>query len=317
MPTDAAKRWLAAGLLVAVGVGAGALWFVPDVASRLRQSGTYASAPESCRVGAEPCAAVFADGTRVVLTVEPAGLPTETPLTFRVDVHPAGPIPRAVELQGVDMNMGLLRIPLDADGRGSGVIPLCTTDEMRWRADVVLDDRTAGFGFRVSRGHNPSAEPTYPPFRLRAAGGELGLEDLRGRVVAVYFGYTTCPDFCPMTLQTLAAARALLPEDQRDRFVALMVSLDPDRDSPEHLATYTSWFDPAFRGVTGEPDKLAEIAAAWGVAWRRVEQPGSAVGYTLDHDTRAFLVAPDGHMIGFVRHGTPPDALARQVASLL
>ena len=311
------RRWIAAGLLIAVGLGAGALWWWPDATSRLRRLGAYAEADPACPVGDVPCVATFPEGTRVTLTVDPPGLPTETALTFRVAVDPPGPRPVAVELQGVDMNMGLLRYPLDEDGRATGVIPLCTTSEMRWRADVVLADRTAGFGFAVREGNNPTVEATWPPFTLRSASGPLALDALRGKVVAVYFGYTTCPDFCPTTLQTLAAARALLPADRQDDFVALMVSLDPERDSPEHLATYTSWFDPTFLGATGEPAEVARVAAAWGVAWRRVEQPGSAVGYTLDHDTRAFLVAPDGHMVGFIRHGTPPDAVARQVLSLL
>ena len=59
------------------------------------------------------------------------------------------------------------------------------------------------------------------------------------------------------------------------------------------------------------------IAERWGIAWRRVDNPDSAIGYTLDHDTRAFLVAPDGHVVGAVRHGTKADSLARQISGLL
>lgn len=310
-------RIVAGALVVVVAAAAVGLWWFPDVGSRLRQTGTYARADPSCVLGETACTATFDDGVRVKLQVDPPGMPTETPLTFQVQVEPPGSTPQAVELQGIDMNMGLLRVPLDERGVGTGVVPVCTTEQMRWRADVVLDDRTAGFGFRTVRDAPPAVEPTYPSFTLQSASGPLGLDDLRGQVVAVYFGYTSCPDYCPTTLRTLASARALLPEDQQDRVTALMVSLDPERDSPEHLARYTSWFDPAFRGVTGEPDRLSEIAGAWGVAWRRVEQPDSQLGYSLDHDTRAFLVAPDGHMVGFVRHGTSPEAVARQMSSLL
>ncbi|TVQ89970.1 MAG: SCO family protein [Deltaproteobacteria bacterium] len=307
----------AAGALIAVAVVGGALWLVPDLASRVRQLGSYASSDPECLTRGTPCVARFPDGGTVTLTIEPEGLPTETPLTFRVHVDPPELSPRAVELQGVDMNMGLLRFPLDAQGVATGTIPICTTTTMRWKADVILDDRTAGFGFTVTRAHNPVVEPTYPPFTLTSSEGPLGLADFEGQVVAVYFGYTTCPDFCPMTLQTLARARALLPPDQQERVVALMVSLDPERDSPEHLASYTSWFDESFRGVTGDPVEIATLAQAWGVSWRKVDQDDSELGYTLDHDTRTFLVAPDGHMVGFIRHGTEPESIARQMASLL
>jgi protein SCO1/2 len=301
------------GLLALV---AGGLALFPDVVSRVRQQGTYARAPEACRVGWEPCTATFLDGSTVTLSIEPQGLPTETPLTFRVDVQGAAARPVALELQGVDMNMGIVRFPLDGDGRGTGVIPLCTTSEMRWRADVVLSDRTAGFGFSLTRQHNPVLEATYPNFVLDSAEGPLSLDDLRGRVVAVYFGYTSCPDFCPTTLQTLARARSLLPPEEQERFTALMVSLDPGRDLPDHLAEYVGFFDPSFRGVTGTPQQVAEVASSWGVAWRRVDLQDSAVGYVVDHDTRAFLVAPDGHMVGSLRHGTDAESIARQVQSL-
>lgn len=317
-PMSERRAQLVAGLLVvAVATAAVGLWWVPDIGSRVRQTGTYAQADPSCVLGQTACTATFDDGVQVKLQVDPPGMPTETPLTFRVQVEPPGSTPQAVELQGVDMNMGLLRVPLNDQGVGTVVVPVCTTEQMRWQADVVLDDRTAGFGFRTVRDPPPAVEPTYPSFTLHSASGPLGLDDLRGQVVAVYFGYTSCPDFCPTTLSTLASARALLPEDQRERVTALMVSLDPERDTPEHLAQYTSWFDPSFHGVTGEPDRLAEIARAWGVAWRKVEQPDSQLGYSLDHDTRAFLVAPDGHMVGFLRHGTSAEAVARQMRSLL
>lgn len=297
-------------------VGA-ALWLVPDVGSRLRQLGTYAASDPDCLLRAEPCVATFADGARVALEVDPPGLPTETPLTFTVTTEPLELRPVAIELQGVDMNMGLLRFPVDEQGRATGTIPICTTSEMKWRADVVLPDRTAGFGFSVTKSHNPRPDPTFEPFTLTSSEGPLGLHDLRGQVVAVYFGYTTCPDFCPATLQVLARARARLPPEQQERFTALMVSLDPERDTPDHLATYTSWFDPAFRGATGSPEEVERIATDWGVGWRKVEQEDSALGYTLDHDTRTFLVAPDGHMVGYIRHGTSADSIARQVASLM
>jgi len=312
---------IAAVALGAVALVGGALWLFPDAVSRLRQLGSYASADPSCDLAERACTASFVDGTRVTLDITPRGLPTEEPLTLAVRVEPAGPVPQAVELQGVDMNMGLLRTELEPTGTGQAsgtlVVPVCTTERMRWHADVVLDDRTAGFGFDVDKGHNPLPQATYGDFTVDTSTGPLSLSDLRGQVVVVYFGYTSCPDICPTTLQTVASAFHELPESQQDRVSGLMVSLDPERDGLDHLAEYTSWFHPRIRGGTDSEQAIAQIAERWGVAWRRVEDTDSALGYTLDHDTRAFLVAPDGHMVGFVRHGTSAESLARQIGTLL
>jgi protein SCO1/2 len=306
---------------VVLGLIAGGLWLFPDAVSRLRRLGTYAEADPECRLDQRACTAVFADGTAVTLDVTPRGMPTETPLSFEVRVDPAGPTPRSLELQGVDMNMGLIPVPLslgdDGVARGRGVVPVCTTERMRWHADVVLDGRTAGFGFGVVRDGAVAREASYGDFTLTSADGPLALSDLRGKVVVVYFGYTSCPDICPTTLQTLAAALGHLDPADQARVVGLMVSLDPARDPPEHLRDYTAWFHPNIRGVTGTDAEVAEVAARWGVGWRRVEAEGSALGYAIDHDSRAFLVAPDGHMVGFVRHGTSAEALARQLEALL
>ena len=320
--TVADRRTVVAVLALAVvGLGAGALWLFPDAVSRLRQLGAYAAADSDCDLAAAPCTASFPDGTAVTLAISPTGIPTDTTLMIDVRVDPPGPVPTTLELQGVDMNMGLLQSTLTdhGDGHATGtlVVPLCTTERMKWHADVVLSDRTAGYGFHVEKDHNPGPAPTYGDFTVQTASGPLSLADLRGQVVIVYFGYTSCPDICPTTLQTVAAALHALPEDKQDRVTAVLISLDPERDTLEHLQEYTAWFHPRIRGGTDSAEAIAELAGRWGVSWRKVEAEGSAMGYTLDHDSRAFLIAPDGRMVGTVRHGTPADSLARQVESLL
>lgn len=315
------RRTLAAvAALAALALGAGLLWAVPDLVSQARRMGSYADAEPACDLAEGPCTATFADGTEVTLDITPRGLPTETPLTLRATVE-GDATPTAVELQGVDMNMGLLRTALTPDPEGgfSGrlVVPVCTTERMTWHADVVLQDRTAGFGFEVHKDTTRRPEATYGDFTVQTADGPLSLSDLRGQVVVVYFGYTSCPDICPTTLQTISSALHTLPDDQSERVTGLLVSLDPERDSLEHLDTYTSYFHPRIRGGTDQPEAIEAIAERWGIAWRRVEDTDSALGYTLDHDTRAFLVAPDGHMVGSVRHGTDAESLARQIQGLL
>lgn len=162
-----------------------------------------------------------------------------------------------------------------------------------------------------------SARATYQPFWVETAGGRLALEDLRGQAVVVYFGYTSCPDFCPTTMATLAAAVAGLDPAARSRVTAVMVSLDPERDTPARLAEYVAFFDPSFHGGTRRPEELGPITQDWGVVYRKVPTPGSAMGWSIDHTTDAVLVGPDGRVIERIPHGTPPDQVRERLRAAL
>lgn len=162
-----------------------------------------------------------------------------------------------------------------------------------------------------------AARPEQADFTVETADGPLALASLRGSVVVVYFGYTACPDICPTTLATIAAAFGQLKPDERARATALMVSVDPARDTPARLAEYVRFFDPSFHGGTAGDAQIAAIAADWGVVYRKVDESGSAMGYTMDHSTWAFLVGPDGARLGRIDHGTPPDVLAGKLRAAL
>lgn len=143
------------------------------------------------------------------------------------------------------------------------------------------------------------------PIRLMSAQGEFRLSDASmgevasvgaTPVIALYFGYTQCPDVCPMTLAALRQVMAELPPATAARAVPVMISLDPERDTPARLAEYTGHFGPRFIGVTGSDEELAEIARRYGVSYRRVEAPDSALGYTIDHGAALYLVSNEGRI---------------------
>ncbi|MGO2415358.1 SCO family protein [Cobetia crustatorum] len=143
------------------------------------------------------------------------------------------------------------------------------------------------------------------PIHLMSAQGEFRLSDVSmgeaasvgaAPVVALYFGYTQCPDVCPMTLAALRQVMAELPPATAARVVPVMISLDPERDTPARLAEYTGHFGPRFIGVTGSDEELAEIARRYGVSYRRVEAPDSALGYTIDHGAALYLVSNEGRI---------------------
>lgn len=139
------------------------------------------------------------------------------------------------------------------------------------------------------------AEPRpLPAFSLvDPSGRDFGPERLKGRWNFLYFGFVNCPDVCPTTLATLAAARAALadlPEGERPG--AVFVSVDPGRDTPEAVGRYVKYFDPSFLGATGTRESIDALAAALGVAVI-IGPPAADGSYTVDHSAAVFLVDPE------------------------
>jgi protein SCO1/2 len=140
-----------------------------------------------------------------------------------------------------------------------------------------------------------SAARALPGFALvDQAGQPFGPERLRGQWTFLFFGFVNCPDVCPMTLATLAATRTSLADLPADLQPAVtLVSVDPERDTPEVLARYVSHFDPSFTGVTGSPEEIESLTRGLGVAV--MVGPADAEGnYSVDHTAALFLVDPDG-----------------------
>jgi protein SCO1/2 len=119
------------------------------------------------------------------------------------------------------------------------------------------------------------------------------LSDQVGRPVLIFFGYTHCPDVCPVTLSEYKQIRKQLGA-QADDVTFLFVSVDPERDTPQVVGEYTGLFDPAIVGLTGSTSDLEPVYQAYGI----VRTVHSAVGdnYTVDHTARTFLVDPDGNL---------------------
>lgn len=153
------------------------------------------------------------------------------------------------------------------------------------------------------------------PFTLVDHTGRTVTEaDFAGRPMLIYFGFTYCPDVCPFSLQVLADALSRLPEDQRAVFQPLLISVDPERDTPQVLAQYVD--SPAFpanlTGLTGSPEQIRAAAEAYRVYYARVEDPDSAAGYTMDHASLIYLMDGEGEFVDvFPHHATPEDIAAR------
>ena len=164
---------------------------------------------------------------------------------------------------------------------------------------------------------DPAAQATYGDLVLDSASGPLKLSDFRGKGVVVYFGYTSCPDICPTTLQTMGTAFRHLSEAEQARLALVFVSVDPERDELERLQDYARYFHDHFHAGSASPERVRQMAADWGVQYRRAESPGSAMAYTVDHSTQAFLVDQSGRMIEEIPHGTPAEEVAELLRGVL
>ncbi|AHE99734.1 SCO family protein [Thioalkalivibrio paradoxus] len=152
----------------------------------------------------------------------------------------------------------------------------------------------------------PTAQaPEGGPIELpvSSTGAALSLDDFHGDYVWVYFGYTSCPDACPVSLAWIAGALARLPPQWQGRVHGLFVSVDPDRDDAERLRDYVAFFDPAIVGATGPQERLREITARYGAFYQYTEVD-SALGYVVDHSSSTYLVGPDGALLEVHPHGT-------------
>lgn len=146
-------------------------------------------------------------------------------------------------------------------------------------------------------------------------GARRSLADYRGKAVALFFGFTQCPDICPTTLQELAAVKKDLGADG-DKLQVLFVTLDPERDTQEVLAKYVANFDPSFVGLVGNPEETAQFTREFKILVQKV--PGQTeTSYTLNHSTGTYVFDREGHVRLFVSHASEPAALLADLKRLL
>lgn len=146
--------------------------------------------------------------------------------------------------------------------------------------------------------------------------------DFRGQLVLLYFGYTYCPDLCPTTLLKIAAAVdevAAEAPSASERVVPVLITVDPQRDTPEVLRDYSAHFHPRLVALGGTPDAVAEVGRAYGVFAAPV-LAGDAAPYLVDHTSFIYLLGPDGryreHFEADVTTEELVDALRRHLAPL-
>ena len=141
--------------------------------------------------------------------------------------------------------------------------------------------------------------------------------DFRGRYLLVYFGYTACPDLCPLGLTTLSAALDLLG-GAADPIQPLFISVDPARDTVARMRVFVGRFHPRLIGLTGSEAEVGAAARAYKVFRRKVIPPDEdPADYLVNHTPITYLMGPDGRFLTLFPHDTEPEVMARAIRSYL
>ncbi len=150
------------------------------------------------------------------------------------------------------------------------------------------------------------------PFQLtNQEGASVGLSSLKGGWSLLFFGFTYCPDICPTTLGVLNQAMKKIEKPPS----VVLVSVDPERDTPELLKQYLVGFNPAFHGYTGEFDQIVGLATNVNVAFGKVPGPEPDT-YLVDHSASIVVVSPQGEYVGFIKAPHQAEKIATIVNSL-
>lgn len=167
------------------------------------------------------------------------------------------------------------------------------------------------FGLAALHPALAQAQAGLPLYGRGADGGEVTV--VSGWRL-VYFGYTHCPDVCPMGLFTMSETlKALGPLGER--ITPVFVTVDPERDTPEAMKEYVGFFHPRFVALSPSAGQLAEMAAAWRIRFQKVErQDGGA--YTVDHTSSVFLADPAGVIVGRFPHSLDAEAMANKIRAV-
>ena len=139
-------------------------------------------------------------------------------------------------------------------------------------------------------------------------------ESFKGPVTAIFFGFTNCPDVCPMTLGNLDQAINNLKDDKKEKFKVFFVSIDPDRDTPKVIRNYLEIFENKMYGITGEPEKVFLLSQSWGVLSEKIfDEEGN---YSINHSSSIILLK-DGKYLSRISHHADYEDIFKNINKYL
>lgn len=158
---------------------------------------------------------------------------------------------------------------------------------------------------------------TLPAVKMLDQDGQpVVIDELKGKWSLLFFGYTFCPDICPTTLAQLRQIKSELPKEAVDKLQVILVSVDPNRDTPQQLKQYLGYFDKDFKGLTAASvEDLQKLANAVSIPF--IPADISKPNYTVDHSGNLAVIGPDGHQRGFIRAPLNNQKLVAQLPLML
>ena len=192
----------------------------------------------------------------------------------------------------------------------------------KWQFNLVVAITTFLFA-AISNAHEapkserePQQEQNYPggDFILQSPDGQLSLQDLHGKVVLLFFGFTSCADVCPTALAVISRVFSMMSPEDLEKIRALFVSLDPGKDTFELLKQYTGYFHPNIVGVTERLENVIEISERYGVQYQRKDMPDSTLGYVIYHTPDILVVDTWGRL---QQKRIPPHIKAEEIAAYI
>ncbi|MCE4054595.1 SCO family protein [Pseudomonas sp. Au-Pse12] len=158
---------------------------------------------------------------------------------------------------------------------------------------------------------------TLPAVKMLDQDGQpVVIDELKGKWSLLFFGYTFCPDICPTTLAQLRQIKSELPKEAVDQLQVVLVSVDPNRDTPQQLKQYLGYFDKDFKGLTAASvEDLQKLANAVSIPF--IPADTSKPNYTVDHSGNLAVIGPDGTQRGFIRAPLNNQKLVAQLPVML
>jgi len=147
-------------------------------------------------------------------------------------------------------------------------------------------------------------------FTLVSQDGPISLSTYRGKVIVLFFGYTSCPDICPTDLARMAAAFRMLSAKELQETKGIFVSIDPTRDTTTKVARYANFYHDNIIGLTGNEAAVASVARKYFVFFDKVSSGDASGGYVLDHSTTTYVLGREGKVRQLIKHDATVDDLA-------
>jgi protein SCO1/2 len=158
---------------------------------------------------------------------------------------------------------------------------------------------------------------SLPDFELKdTAGMPFHLSEVKGDIALIYFGYTYCPDVCPLTMYDVKEALGGLTTD-KERVHVIFISVDPERDTPQVLEQYVAAFGPEFKGLVDDFEKVKEVMKPYGAYAEKEAATDSSAGYLVSHSARLYLVDPQGQLLLMYPYGFKAEDLRSDLEYLL